>query len=61
MIMPALALALPLAALIARLLKASLTEAEDQDYVLLARVKGFSRPAILLREALRNALIRRSR
>ena len=32
MILPALALALPFAALIARMLKASLAEAEDQDY-----------------------------
>src|SRR5579871_3739153 len=57
MILPALALALPFSALVARLLKASLSEAEDQDYAQIARARGFSRPAILLREALPNALI----
>jgi peptide/nickel transport system permease protein len=57
MILPALALALPFSALVARLLKASLAEAEDQDYAQIARARGFSRSAILLREALPNALI----
>ncbi|WP_426442079.1 ABC transporter permease [Bradyrhizobium genosp. P] len=57
MILPALALALPFAAMVARLLKAQLTEAEDQDYAQVARARGFSRPAILLREVLPNALI----
>jgi ABC-type dipeptide/oligopeptide/nickel transport system permease component len=57
MILPAVALALPFAALVARLLKASLAEAEDQDYAQIARARGFSRPAILLREVFPNALI----
>jgi ABC-type dipeptide/oligopeptide/nickel transport system permease component len=57
MILPAVALALPFAALVARLLKASLSEAEDQDYAQIARARGFSRPAILLREVFPNALI----
>ncbi|KJC38027.1 ABC transporter permease [Bradyrhizobium sp. LTSP885] len=57
MILPALALALPFAALVARLLKAQLAEAEDQDYAQVARARGFSRPAILLRDVLPNALI----
>ena len=57
MILPAVALALPFAALLARLLKASLAEAEDQDYAQIARARGFSRPAILLREVFPNALI----
>ena len=43
MIMPTLALALPLAAVIARVLKESLREAMLQDYVLLARLRGKSR------------------
>jgi peptide/nickel transport system permease protein len=38
-------------------LKGSLLEAMNQDYVMLARVKGYSRTRILLRVALRNALI----
>jgi ABC-type dipeptide/oligopeptide/nickel transport system permease component len=57
MILPAVGLALPFAALVARLLKASLAEAEDQDYAQIARARGFSRPAILLREVFPNALI----
>jgi ABC-type dipeptide/oligopeptide/nickel transport system permease component len=57
MFLPAVALALPFSALIARLLKASLSEAEDQDYAQIARARGFSRGAVLLREALPNALI----
>ena len=57
MILPALALALPFAAIIARLLKASLVEAEDQDYAQVARARGYSRPSILLNEVFPNALI----
>jgi ABC-type dipeptide/oligopeptide/nickel transport system permease component len=57
MILPALALALPFAALVARILKTSLAEAEDQDYAQVARARGFSRSSILLREAFPNALI----
>ena len=56
MIMPALALALPLAAVIVRLLKQSLKEAMLQDYVLLARIKGFRELRLVLQEALRNAV-----
>ena len=42
---------------VARLLKTSLAEAEDQDYAQVARARGFSRPAILLSEVFPNALI----
>jgi ABC-type dipeptide/oligopeptide/nickel transport system permease component len=56
MIMPTLALALPLAAVIVRLLKQSLKEAMVQDYVLLARIKGFRELRLVLQEALRNAV-----
>jgi len=56
MVMPVLALALPLAAAIARLLKAALTEAMLQDYILLARLKGMSATRLVLGEALRNAV-----
>ena len=56
MIMPTLALALPLAAVIVRLLKQSLKEAMLQDYVLLARIKGFRELRLVLQEALRNAI-----
>ena len=57
MVLPAAALALPLTAVIARTLKASLRETMTQDYILLAQIKGFSTWRILLVEAMRNALI----
>jgi peptide/nickel transport system permease protein len=56
MAMPTVALALPLAAVIVRLLKQSLKEAMLQDYVLLARIKGFRELRLVLQEALRNAI-----
>jgi ABC-type dipeptide/oligopeptide/nickel transport system permease component len=56
MIMPMLALGLPLASIITRVLKESLREAMVQDYVLLARLKGMSRLRLVLQEALRNAV-----
>ncbi len=56
MVMPTLALALPLAAIIARVLKASLVEAMGEDYILLARLKGMSETRLVLQEALRNAV-----
>ena len=56
MIMPTLALGIPLAAVIARVLKESLREAMAQDYVVLARLKGMSRLRLILQEALRNAV-----
>lgn len=57
MILPAAALAIPLAAALARVVKGSLAEAMTQDYVLVARAKGYSRTQVILRVALRNALI----
>jgi peptide/nickel transport system permease protein len=55
MVLPALAI--PLAAALARVVKGSLAEAMTQDYVLVARAKGYSRTRVILRVALRNALI----
>ena len=57
MLMPALALALPLAAIISQLLKHSLKELMALDYIVLARVKGFSETQVILREALKNAAL----
>ncbi|MCY1315251.1 Dipeptide transport system permease protein DppB [compost metagenome] len=56
MTMPALALSLPLAVVINRILKEALMEAMVQDYVLLARLKGMSEIRLVTLEALRNAL-----
>jgi len=57
MIMPALALALPLTGIVARVLKTSLEEVMQQDFILMARSRGHSRLRILWSEALRNAMI----
>ena len=57
LLLPAAALALPLAAAIARVLKSALAEAMTQDYVQMARLRGFSRGRVLFHEALRNALV----
>ncbi len=56
MVMPVFALALPLAAIIARVLKEALAEAMMQDYVTLARVKGMSELRLVMGETLRNAV-----
>ena len=57
MIMPALTMSLPLAAVIGRVLKNTLMDVMVQDYIVLARIKGLSNLRILLQEALRNAAV----
>lgn len=57
MFLPALALALPMTGIVTRVLKASLDEVMKQDYIVIARARGYSRGRILWREAMRNALI----
>jgi ABC-type dipeptide/oligopeptide/nickel transport system permease component len=57
MLMPALALALPLAAIIGQFLKRSLKEVMHLDYVTLARTKGYGENHVILREALPNAAL----
>ncbi|WP_104401570.1 ABC transporter permease [Vibrio penaeicida] len=57
MFMPALALAIPLAAIIAQLLKQSLKETMHLDYITLARTRGYSEAYVIVREALPNALL----
>lgn len=56
MLAPALALALPVAAMLSRVLKASMQEALASDYVMLARLKGLGSRRVLLAEALPNAV-----
>ena len=55
--MPALALAIPFAAIIAQLLKQSLKETMNLDYVTLSRTKGYSETYVILRDALPNAIL----
>jgi len=57
LILPALALGLASSAAIARLVRASLLEVLDQDFVRTARAKGLREGMILFRHALKNALI----
>jgi peptide/nickel transport system permease protein len=57
LILPALALGLRAAAVIARLTRASLVEILSLDYVRTARSKGLPGRAVVFKHALRNALI----
>jgi ABC-type dipeptide/oligopeptide/nickel transport system permease component len=57
MFLPALALAIPLAAIISQLLKQSLKETMHLDYVTLSRTKGYSENHVILKEALPNAIL----
>ncbi len=55
--MPAIALALPQASILARVMRSSLLETLSQDYIRTARAKGLTRAQALHRHALRNAMI----
>ena len=57
MFLPVLSLALGLAAVVVRMTRSSMLEVLGQDYVKVARAKGMANVAVLLRHALRNALI----
>jgi peptide/nickel transport system permease protein len=57
LILPAVALALPQAAILARVTRSSVLETLGEDYVRTARAKGLTRRAALWRHAVRNALI----
>lgn len=57
LILPAFSLALPLTAIVIRVIKSSLLEVIKEDYILLARVKGLSERVVIFMHALRNALI----
>ncbi len=55
--LPAIALALPQASILARVMRSALIETLDQDYIRTARAKGLSRSQAIRRHALKNALI----
>jgi len=57
LILPAFALALPLLANLARLVRSAMLDALQQDYIRAARARGASEASILFKHALRNALI----
>ncbi|MCA0424742.1 MAG: ABC transporter permease subunit [Proteobacteria bacterium] len=55
--LPALALALPQAAILARVTRSALVDTLGEDYIRTARAKGLPGNVVLWRHALRNALI----
>ncbi len=57
LVLPSITLGVPMAAVVARVLRSSMLETLRADYVMLARAKGASENKVVLRHALRNALI----
>ncbi|MEE9376273.1 MAG: ABC transporter permease [Rhizobiaceae bacterium] len=57
LLLPAIALALPQAAILSRVTRSALLETMGEDYIRTARAKGLSKRATLWKHALRNALI----
>jgi peptide/nickel transport system permease protein len=57
LILPAFALALPQAAILTRVMRSSLLDMLNEDFIRTARAKGLSRRQALWRHAVRNALI----
>lgn len=57
LLLPSIALALPILANLARLTRSAMLDALQQDYIRTARAKGVSERSILFKHALRNALI----
>ena len=57
LVLPAVALALPQAAILARVTRSSVLETVQEDYIRTARAKGLTRSQALWRHAVRNALI----
>jgi ABC-type dipeptide/oligopeptide/nickel transport system permease component len=57
LILPSFTLSLPSIAMISRMTRSSLLEVLKEDYVRTARAKGLSKRVVILRHALKNALI----
>lgn len=57
LILPSICLGLPYAAYVARLSRTGMLDVLSQDYVRTARAKGLSSPAVVVRHALRGALL----
>ncbi|HEV8355023.1 MAG TPA: ABC transporter permease, partial [bacterium] len=57
MFLPALTLAIPNAAAIARMVRSSLVTVRREEYVKVARAKGLSEPRVVTRHMLKNAFI----
>ncbi|RLG73182.1 MAG: ABC transporter permease [Methanobacteriota archaeon] len=57
LVLPAIVLGYPNAAMITRLTRSSMLEVIRQDYIMVARAKGLRERTVIYRHALRNALI----
>jgi peptide/nickel transport system permease protein len=57
LLLPAIALALPQAAILSRVTRSALLEVLNEDYIRTARAKGMPQRIVLWRHALRNAMI----
>lgn len=57
LLLPAIALALPQAAILARVTRSAMLDVMGEDYIRTARAKGMPRRHVLWRHALRNAMI----
>jgi len=57
LVLPAVSLALPQAAILARVTRSAMVEVLGEDFIRTARAKGLPNRAVLWRHALRNALI----
>jgi peptide/nickel transport system permease protein len=57
LVLPAVTLAIPFTALVARITRSSVAEVTAEPYILTARSKGLSERAVLTRHAVRNSVI----
>lgn len=57
LVLPAITLGLPTAALISRMLRSSVLDVKREDYIITARSKGLTERVITFKHVLRNALI----
>jgi len=57
MVMPTLALGAAVAAVVMRMTRGAMLETLNQDYIRTARAKGLGRTRVIIRHALRNALV----
>lgn len=57
LVLPAVTLAIPLTAIISRVIRSSMLEALARDYVRTARSKGLAEQRVIYRHALRNAML----
>lgn len=57
LLLPSITLGAPMAAIVARVMRSSMLEVLRNDYVTLARAKGLSEYAVVVKHAMRNAMI----